>query len=184
MSVRIIAGSLRGRVLKTPEGLSTRPTLARAREAMFSILAGVEGASVLDLYAGSGALGIESLSRGAERALFVENDRYALDCLRDNVEKLGLGAQTRVFAVSAEAAPRVLGRDVELDLVFCDPPWPDMDDALTALAALVPRLRDGARVVLEHPAKRAVEIAGLAAVDTRRWGDTGATFFELARSDD
>jgi 16S rRNA (guanine966-N2)-methyltransferase len=167
--------------LETPQGLSTRPTLARAREAMFSILAGVEGASVLDLYAGSGALGIESLSRGAARAVFVENERRALDCLRGNLEKLGLGAQTRVFAVSADEASKVVGKDVELDLVFCDPPWPDMDRALVALARLVPRLREGARVVLEHPAKRAVEIAGLVAVDTRRWGDTGATFFELAR---
>jgi 16S rRNA (guanine966-N2)-methyltransferase len=181
MSVRVIAGSLRGRVLQTPSGLSTRPTLARAREAMFSILASVQGASVLDLYAGSGALGIESMSRGAERAVFVENDRRALGCLRDNLEKLGLGAKTRVFAVDAEEAPRALGKDLALDLVFCDPPWPDMERALAAVAAVVPRLRDGARVVLEHPAKRTVDIAGLVPVDTRRWGDTGATFFELAR---
>ena len=180
MSVRIIAGSLRGRVLETPAGLSTRPTLARAREAMFSILARVDGASVLDLYAGSGALGVESLSRGAERVVFVENDRHALGCLRQNLEKLGLEERTRVLATSAEDAPRLLARDVELDLVFCDPPWAAMDRALAAVGALVPRLREGARVVIEHPSKREVAVAGLAAVDTRRWGDTGATFFELA----
>jgi 16S rRNA (guanine966-N2)-methyltransferase len=179
MSVRVVAGTLKGRTLATPAGLSTRPTAARAREAMFSILGDVSGLEVLDLYAGSGALGIEALSRGATHAVFVENERKALSCLRDNIERLELAARARVLGVRAEQSSRAL-EAARFDLVFCDPPWATLDATLEVLAGLVVRLAEGARVVLEHPAVRVPAVRGLVALDARRWGDTGATFFERA----
>lgn len=182
MSVRVVAGSLKGRTLVTPSGLSTRPTAGRAREAMFSILGDVAGLRVLDLYAGSGALGIEALSRGAARAVFVESERKAFACLRDNVQALELGRQVRLLSVRAESAARVLEAEC-FDLVFCDPPWAMLDGALEVMARLVVRFTENARVVLEHPANLVPVIRGLVAVDARRWGDTGATFFELPASE-
>jgi 16S rRNA (guanine966-N2)-methyltransferase len=180
MSVRVVAGNLRGRVLSTPSGLSTRPTAARAREAMFSILGDVSGANVLDLYAGSGALGIEALSRGAARAVFVESDRKALACLRDNVERLELAPRARVVGARAEAATSAIGTSGGFTLVLCDPPWAALDRAVALLSRLRSLFASGARVVLEHPARLSPEVPGLAAYDTRRWGDTGATFFECS----
>jgi 16S rRNA (guanine(966)-N(2))-methyltransferase RsmD len=179
MSVRVVAGSFRGRVLSTPHGSLTRPTASRVREAMFSILGSVAGARVLDLYAGSGALGIEALSRGAERAAFVECERKALACLRDNVERLGLADRARVVAERVESSARTLRSGERFDLVFCDPPWKLMARALSALEQLCSSFASDARVVLEHPAAFEAEVPGLRVVDTRRWGDTGATFFEL-----
>jgi 16S rRNA (guanine966-N2)-methyltransferase len=182
MSVRVVAGSLKGRALATPPGLSTRPTAGRAREAMFSILGDVSGLSVLDLYAGSGALGIEALSRGAARAVFIESDRKAAACLLDNIERLKLGGRARLLSGRAESASRVLEAE-RFELVFCDPPWAVLDAAIEVLAGLVVRFAETARVVLEHPATRVPAVRGLVAVDARRWGDTGATFFERAVAD-
>src|SRR5262245_29771258 len=96
--VRIIAGELGGRVLKAPAGRATRPTSERVREALFSILGDVEDLAVLDLFAGSGALGLEALSRGAARAVFVEEARAALGALKKNVESLGVAERSRVVA--------------------------------------------------------------------------------------
>jgi 16S rRNA (guanine966-N2)-methyltransferase len=179
MSVRVVAGSFRGRVLSTPHGSLTRPTASRAREAMFSILGDIQGARVLDLYAGSGALGIEALSRGAEHAVFVESERKALACLRENIERLALGESARVVPERVERISRTLRSNDRFDLVFCDPPWKLVARALSELDELGPFLAGDARVVLEHPAKFEAEVPRLRAVDIRRWGDTGATFFEV-----
>jgi 16S rRNA (guanine966-N2)-methyltransferase len=178
MSVRVVAGSFRGRVLSTPHGMSTRPTAGRAREAMFSILGNIEGALVLDLYAGSGALGFEALSRGGAYATFVEHDRKALFCLRENVERLAVQDRAKLLPLRVEGLARALSASERFDLVFCDPPWKLMDRALSALDDLHAFFASGARVVLEHPAALEPEIPGLRAIDKRRWGDTGATFFE------
>ncbi|MFV0623116.1 16S rRNA (guanine(966)-N(2))-methyltransferase RsmD [Sphingomonas sp. ac-8] len=121
--MRVIAGQWRGRPLAAPKGDATRPTADRTREALFSMLqsrvGSFEGLAVADLFAGSGALGIEALSRGAASCLFVEQDRHALDALRANIEKLGAkGAQVRaqsVLALGPTATP--------LDLVMMDPPY-------------------------------------------------------------
>jgi 16S rRNA (guanine966-N2)-methyltransferase len=179
----VIAGVYRGRTLRVPRGSVTRPTAARAREALFNVLGDVSGASVLDLYAGSGALGFEALSRGAARAVFVERDRAALGCIRDNADALGEHERSVVVPL---ALPRGLGAAVPhgpFDLVFCDPPWADLDSACTTLASLVRKsgLNDGARVVLEHSAKDEVpSVSGLAVVDERTWGDTAVLFLSPA----
>jgi len=121
--VRIIAGRLRGRVLQAPAGASTRPTADRVREALFSMLASRLGSfeelRVADLFAGSGALGFEALSRGATHATFVETDAKAAAAIRSNAEKLGLADATRVVAGSALRLPR----SDPFDLVFADPPY-------------------------------------------------------------
>lgn len=135
---RIVGGSAGGRRLTVPPGRDTRPTSDRAREALFSALeamtGGLAGLRVLDLYAGSGAVGLEALSRGAARAVLIESDPKAVRVLRDNVATLGLpGAQVVARAVStalAEAAPE------PFDVVFADPPYalpaPDLTAVLTA----------------------------------------------------
>ena len=181
--MRVIAGSLRGRPLKAPPGDATRPTGARVREALFSILADVSEQRVLDLYAGSGALGIEALSRGASAAVFVEAARPALTCLRENLEKLGLGAVATVLGRRVEGAAAELARYAPFDLVLCDPPWRDAKSAVTALSALSRGglLAAGARVVLEHAAKEppaAPDPSLLRVVDQRRWGDTAMLLLE------
>jgi 16S rRNA (guanine966-N2)-methyltransferase len=122
--VRIIAGQWRGRPLVAPEGMATRPTAGRVREALFSMLASrlgsFEGLAVADLFAGTGALGLEALSRGADRCLFVEKQPEALKALRLNIERLGAGAAAQVRATAlGHAAPPA----EPCDLIMIDPPY-------------------------------------------------------------
>jgi 16S rRNA (guanine966-N2)-methyltransferase len=182
--VRVIAGQLRGRAISAPPGDGTRPTGARVKEALFSILGDVSGARVLDLYAGSGALGIEALSRGASAAVFVEAARPALACLRDNLTKLGLDDVATTLPLRVENAGVQLGRHAPFELVLCDPPWRDVKAARARLEALANAglFAAGARIVLEHAAKDppAPEATSrLRVCDERRWGDTAVTLFEL-----
>lgn len=178
MSIRVIAGTHRSRVLKTPLGMETRPTGARVREALFSILGDLRGYSVLDLFAGSGALGIEALSRGAERAVFVEHDHRALSCIRENLKKLGLESRASVLAVPVERVSLEASTSSGLfDLALADPPWRDMDSAVGALARIRDALAVDARLVLEHPRGWCGQVAGFSRTDLRNWGDTAASFF-------
>jgi len=121
--MRVIAGSLGSRRLRaTPKGV--RPTTDRVRESLFSSLGDVAGARVLDLFAGTGALGIEAISRGAGRVVFVERARRALEALRGNIADLGLGSECEVLPMDAMAAlPLLAGRGAEFDLVLLDPPY-------------------------------------------------------------
>ena len=178
--MRIIAGALAGRRLVAPRGLATRPTSDRVREALFSVLASVAGAAVLDLYAGTGALGLEALSRGAARAAFVEDDRHALEALRANVGSLGVGNAALVYALRVERAAQVLLRAGPFDLVFADPPYADLGAAAAALTALVPALAPEARLVLEHARRDpSPTIAGVELVAQRGWGDTAVSIYSL-----
>lgn len=182
--MRVIAGTLRGRALSAPAGDATRPTGARVKEALFSILSDVSGARVLDLYAGSGALGIEALSRGASAAVFVEAARPALACLRENLTKLRLERVATTLPLRVESAEAPLRRHAPFELVLCDPPWRDVVAARERLEALANAglFAVGARIVLEHAAKDpppALEGASrLHVCDERRWGDTAVTLFE------
>lgn len=181
--MRVIAGKLGGRRFDAPPGRDTRPTSDRVREAIFSILAGVGGAHVLDLYAGTGALGIEALSRGAERAVFVESGARALAVLKKNLAGLGLEAQSKVLAVRAERAVATLVDGGPFDLVLIDPPYADVADAVKVAAALVAKgaIAAGARIVLEHASgERGGEIACAEIVSEKRYGDTGVTIYEVS----
>lgn len=172
---RIIAGTHRGRQLAVPPGAVTRPTSDRAREGMFSSLQSLldlEGAAVLNLYAGSGALGLEALSRGAASATLVESDERALAVLRRNTEALGLPA----VVVGLEVERFLAGTPEPYDLVLLDPPYELEID----LAALVPWAAD---VVVVERRSRGPQLtwpAGLEAVRSRRYGE--ATLWYGSRS--
>jgi 16S rRNA (guanine(966)-N(2))-methyltransferase RsmD len=172
--MRVIAGDLGGRRLQAPRGSSTRPTSDRVREALFAMLGELGGARVLDLFAGSGALGIEALSRGAEQAVFVERDEPALRALAANLEALELGkARAQVRRAEARAALRIARRRKETyDLIFIDPPYSQARDWGPELsAALPPLLRPAARVVVESDRRVPMELE-LALERERRYGDT------------
>jgi 16S rRNA (guanine966-N2)-methyltransferase len=184
--MRITGGTFRSRAIRAPRGQGTRPTSDRVREALFGILGSagaVEGARVLDLYAGTGALAIEALSRGAAEAVLVESGREALAALRGNVAALGLEHRARVVAADVRDAVRRLPAGQPFHLVLADPPWAlvDAGDAPRALAQLAAaRVLSGeATVVLEHAARSgAPDIEGLDRTDTRRYGDTALSFYK------
>jgi 16S rRNA (guanine966-N2)-methyltransferase len=181
--MRIVAGEFRGRQLSTPGGDATRPTAARAREALFSILADVSAERVLDLYAGSGALGLEALSRGAERLVLVESSKAAQQAIRNNLRALGVEVRATLLPLRAEVSLKALARLGPFSLVFADPPWAEAQAALAVLEKLAASslLAPAARLVLEHAARTPPvpkQGARLRAVDTRRWGDTAVTIFE------
>jgi 16S rRNA (guanine966-N2)-methyltransferase len=167
--VRIIAGEFKGRRLKTPGGDSVRPTADRVREAWFSILQrSIRGARVLDLFAGSGALGLESLSRGATTAEFVELHRLALSALKANIETLHVDDRAVVHRRDALGFAERL-HPGQYDVAFADPPY--AGDEAARLVALF-RLNAFARIFsIEHPADRPIP-----GDDTRRYGDTAVTF--------
>lgn len=149
------------------------------REALFSLLGDMRGAAVLDLFAGTGALGIEALSRGAQRALFVERDRAALTVLRENLRQLQIGEQeARVRPSDALAALRTArARGETYDLVFVDPPYERARELGEVLAETLPALLEpGARVVLEADRRTPAELA-LPVVAQRRYGDTTITIY-------
>jgi 16S rRNA (guanine966-N2)-methyltransferase len=177
--VRIIAGEKRGHTIFAPRGRETRPTSDRVRENVFNIVAPwVEGARVLDLYAGSGAMGLEALSRGAASALFVESDPDALRVIERNLDKLDLRARiVRVDATTALTQESAAGR--KYDLVLVDPPY-DMT-SYDSLARYLPAvLADDGLVVLETDAKVEPELPGLDVRTTRKYGSTRVTVFEHA----
>jgi 16S rRNA (guanine966-N2)-methyltransferase len=167
--MRVIAGELGGRRLRSARGEQTRPTAARVREALFSMLGDIGGSAVLDLFAGSGALGIEALSRGAAGATFVERDPRALEALRANVAELGLGARAEIRTGDALAALR---RGAIYDLVFIDPPYAAAAQLSGALSSELPAvLAAGARVVSESDRRSPLELE-LPLLRERRYGDT------------
>ena len=169
--VRVIAGRFGGRRLRAPRGARTRPTADRVRESLFGVLGEVEGARVLDLFAGSGALGIEALSRGAAEATFVDSSPAALRAVRDNLTALEQEAEVRradarAFIRSARKAGR------QYDLVFLDPPY----RRAAALAGQLDRelpaiLAPDARVAVETGRHAPLDLA-LPLVDERRYGET------------
>ena len=161
-----------GRRLTAPAGDATRPTSDRVREALFSVLGGsVQDARVLDLYAGSGALGIEALSRGAASAVFVDRSPRAVAAIRSNLEALGIEAEVR--PVEARAALRTASAWAEAyDLVFLDPPYRRAAELGRELSEALPAvLAPGARVVSESDRRDPLELA-LPLTDERRYGDT------------
>ncbi len=174
--MRVIAGTARGVPLTAPRGRSTRPITDRVKETLFAILGDrVPDARVADLYAGSGAIGIEALSRGAASVDFVERDRAALDALRSNLERTRLGQAARIHAADVDrhlAAPP----DETWDLAILDPPY-ETRAMVAPLRALVPRLAPGATVVIKHFWRTdAPEVERLTVVRQRRFGETMLTF--------
>jgi 16S rRNA (guanine966-N2)-methyltransferase len=172
--VRVIAGRFGGRRLSAPRGARTRPTADRVRESLFSVLGNLEGARVLDLFAGSGALGIEALSRGAAEATFVDSAPVALRALRENLAALEIGAEAaevrRADARAFLRTARKSGR--QYDLVFVDPPYRRAAALASELERDLPAvLSPGARVAVETGRQAPLDLA-LPLLDERRYGDT------------
>lgn len=178
--MRIIAGSAKGSQIFAPKGQETRPTQDRVRESLFNILQGsVEGAKVLDLFAGSGALALEAVSRGAEAAVMVDQAQDAVVCIRRNVKKLGFENRARVLKCDwQKAARQLLEAGSRFDLVFLDPPYRmaetgEICERLAELGVLL----DGALLVIEHrrDAKPALN-ESFFLKSARSYGDTEISF--------
>jgi 16S rRNA (guanine966-N2)-methyltransferase len=172
--MRVIAGRYGGRRLMAPKGRTTRPTSDRVREALFAMLGDIADARVLDLFAGTGALGIEALSRGAGHAVFVERDRSAIEAIQANLVALGLGDEQALLRREDvdDALKAARKRKETYDLILIDPPYgralewgPRLSAALRALLA------PGARVVLESDRRTPLGLE-LALEKERRYGDT------------
>jgi 16S rRNA (guanine966-N2)-methyltransferase len=189
--MRIVGGKHRGRRLAAPPGGAVRPTSERAREALFNILAHgrfapapvFEDARVLDVFAGTGAIGLEALSRGARYAAFIETDRQAREALAANIKALGETGRTRVLAIDATAPPR---SDGPYDLVFLDPPY-RTGLAAPALAALARTgwLAPDALAVVELAARSKFEApAGFTLLEERRYGAGRLVFLRVATANE
>ncbi len=186
--MRIVSGSLRGRALKTPEGQGTRPTSDRARQAVFNILEHaawapeLSGARAIDLFAGSGALGFEAISRGVAFCLFVETDEAARGAIRENIDAFGLFGATRIHRRDAtNLGPRPASAGEPFDLAFMDPPY-RKGLGEKALAGLAEHgwLKPGAVVMFERASDEPdVAPAGFEVLDARDYGAARVTFLKF-----
>ncbi len=175
--MRIIAGARRGATIAAPKGTVTRPTGDRVREAAFNLVGPVDDTSVLDLFAGSGAMGLEALSRGARRCVFVESDRAACAVIRANLEKLHLTGALVLCKDAFQALREERGAGRVYDLVLVDPPygtWPGLEERLAE--ALPAVLTPDGLLVVETTAKLE-PVLPLTAVTSRRYGSARITLF-------
>jgi len=168
--VRVIAGEMRGRKLSAPNGAGTRPTADRVREALFSMLGDVSGARVLDLYAGSGALAIEALSRGAAEAVLVDSSREAVETINRNLSSLDLEAVVHRRDASSWFASGPVGNPY--DLVFADPPYDSAVAAGPLLAERLPPILCPEAVIVTESDKRAPLELPFELLRERTYGDT------------
>ena len=179
--MRIIAGQYRSRPLVAPKGMNTRPTLDQTREALFNILQGrVADTQFLDLYAGSGAVALEAISRGAASAVLCDQAHAACACIHENIRKLGCETQTRVLEMPDQRAIAMLARDkARFDLIYLDPPYAmDLTPVLAALkeAAL---LAPGGLIIAEHSAAAKIKPPdGWHLARQKIYRDTALSFYE------
>ena len=181
--MRVIAGEFRSRKLKTLPGLSTRPTPDRLRETLFNILQSrLDGTIFLDAYAGTGAVGIEALSRGARHAIFVDRSRAAVEVIRENLASLGIVSRSEVFCGKAtqviERMPSDIAFDISCDIAFIDPPYELEDEYTLALTAL--SLSAASLVIAQHSfkAKLAPDYGRLSRTREVKQGDNLLSFYE------
>ena len=175
--MRIVAGSRKGHRIAAPKGADTRPTGDRVREAVFSLIGPVEDAAVLDLFAGSGAMGLEALSRGAASCIFVERDRDAARVIQANLEKLRLTGATVTNRDAAAVLRDARERGHRYDLVLVDPPYGAWQRHAATLAELLPAVLADAALVVVETSERVEPDLPLALVTTRRYGSARITVF-------
>lgn len=179
--MRVISGIAKGRVLIGPKSHAIRPALDKVKGAIFNILYDVEEKTVLDLFAGTGAIGIEALSRGADRAVFVDSGDEALRIIRKNLETCRFENIADVFKA---AIPRDLGRIAKkfgvFDLIFVDPPYDkDLVNPVLLKVAKLGLLAEGGKIIVEHSPREVIrEIPGLISKDTREYGQTLISFLQ------
>jgi 16S rRNA (guanine(966)-N(2))-methyltransferase RsmD len=182
--VRIIGGEARSRQIDAPKGMDTRPTQDKVRESLFNILRwDLNGRIVLDLFAGSGALGLEALSRGAAYAIFVDSSAQAAKIVQSNVERLGFADRAKVIRADWKAAVSALAPNSKggFDLIFLDPPYAMVNTGEMCNHMLKCRiLANSPLVVIEHALETPPRLyADFRVTDSRRYGDTGITFCTL-----
>ena len=179
--MRIIGGEYRSRTLNAPKGMTTRPTLDQTREALFNILQGrVADARFLDLYAGSGAVALEAVSRGATSAVLCDSSRAACACIRENIQRLGCEAKTRLLEMPDQRAIPLLEREgAQFDLIFLDPPYAmDLTPVLAALKG-ANLLAAGGLVIAEHAADTGfAPPEGWTLARRKVYRDTALSFYE------
>ena len=179
--MRIIAGEARGRTIEAPTGMHTRPTLDRVRENLFNMIqSDVPGSRVLDLFAGSGALSLEALSRGASFAVLADTDRNACDVQERNIRLLRYEDRTRQFRCDWRIAVRKLQEEQEsFDLVFLDPPYA-MLDLRDVFQSLIPLAGPGTLIILEHESGKQPNVSErFTEVRNRAWGFCAVTIYQL-----
>lgn len=180
--MRIIAGEARGRVIEAPSGLHTRPTLDRVRENLFNMIQGeIPGSRVLDLFAGSGALSLEALSRGASYAVLGDIDRNACEVQRRNISLLRYENRTSQFRSDWRSTLQQLEREHEsFDVVFLDPPY-SMMDLRNVFVSLIPLIFPSSLVILEHEAGKQPAVAEqFTCVKNRTWGFCAVNIYQLS----
>ncbi|MDR1674768.1 MAG: 16S rRNA (guanine(966)-N(2))-methyltransferase RsmD [Oscillospiraceae bacterium] len=175
--MRVITGSARGALLESPPGMNTRPTGEKVKEAVFSAIQfRIQDASVLDLFAGSGQLGIEALSRGARQAVFVDSCRQSAAVIRRNLQRTGFIGKSEIFC--RDALSFLKSRQTPFDIVFADPPY---DGELLIPVLENVKLNDSAAVICEYRVRQPLPsaIGSLALIKTRKYGTTGIAFYGL-----
>jgi 16S rRNA (guanine966-N2)-methyltransferase len=183
--MRLTGGHDRGRRLIAPRGGETRPTAAKVREAIFNILGPPPEGSVLDLYAGTGALGLEALSRGATQVVFVEREPAPLSALRRNIKELGFDDRATILASDVRSGLRRLaGKGNRFSWIFLDPPYAKETDGVLAELSGSDLLATCAVVVLEHDRRHRPpeSVGGLFLTDRREYGDTELSFYRCSGS--
>lgn len=177
--MRVIAGIAKGREIQSPKGMNTRPTLAKVKEAMFGMIQfDIEGAFVLDLFSGSGGLGIEALSRGADRCVFCDADRHAYSIVKANVERLGFSDSASVFyGDSIALLDRLAADGARFDIVLLDPPYESgLESRAIARLLELELLNTGAILLCEHSKDAPPAFpAGFSVGKARKYGDSYVT---------
>ncbi|NBD22513.1 16S rRNA (guanine(966)-N(2))-methyltransferase RsmD [Paenibacillus glycinis] len=180
--MRVIAGTAKGRSLKAVPGKNTRPTTDKVKEAIFSMIGPYfDGGLALDLFAGTGGLGIEALSRGADSAVFVDLEGASIEVIKQNVQAAGLSERAEIYRTDAARAVKALAkRDLRFALVFLDPPYrmKDMDELMAGLAERG-LLEEAATIVVEHDAEHRYpeSISGYRQIKHTHYGDTAVTIY-------
>jgi 16S rRNA (guanine966-N2)-methyltransferase len=182
--MRVTGGILKGRILKTTPGLSTRPTTDKIRQSIFNILMNdIENAVVLDIFGGSGALGIEALSRGAASSIFIESGRKQVEVIQENLTTLGLKAG--VFECDYIAACRTLHTDGrKFDLIFADPPYEKISpDKVAEIVLRYDLLEHNGLLIIEHKAGQDIKPDAVERLKKRKFGQTEVSFYARKKKD-
>lgn len=180
MRVRLISGAYGGRYLEAPDTSRTHPMGERMRSALFNMLGDVEGLHVLDAFAGTGAVGLEAISRGAASAVLIERDRIAQKVITNNIKLLGVEDRVKLIKASvASWSGTATGR--QFDIIFADPPYRDLQ--LSTVSRLANYLKPKGLMILSHPGREsAPTVNGVVVVDNRSYGDAALAFYRLAEA--
>ncbi|HET8689864.1 MAG TPA: 16S rRNA (guanine(966)-N(2))-methyltransferase RsmD [Candidatus Saccharimonadales bacterium] len=179
MRVRLVAGRFGGRFLEAPRSNRTHPMSERVRASLFNQLGDLTGQTVLDAFAGTGALGLEALSRGAESVTLIERDKLAQKILDENIETLDVQDQAKLIKSSVSAWTDT-AKEQKFDLIFADPPYHDLQ--LSTVSKLVPYLQANGLMILSFPGREsAPTVNGVVVVDNRSYGDAALAFYRLDR---